>query len=186
MDLVPDTDHVSRLCAEEFSVLRQTIAMRGTARMLIVPATCLGWAAIATVVTATPAAGLVPLAVLVTGFEAVHALHVGTERIGRYLQVYSEAGADRPHWETTAMAIGPALPGGGVDPLFSGVFIGLTLLNLAFAPSLWDGPVVAATTTALHLAFALRVVRARVAASRQRVVELEGFKALQSRERSQT
>ena len=184
MDLVPDTDHVSRLCAEEFSVLRQTIAMRGTARMLIVPATCLGWAAIATVVTATPAAGLVPLAVLVTGFEAVHALHVGTERIGRYLQVFYEAGGDGPRWESTAMAVGPALPGGGIDPLFAGVFVGVTLLNLVVASPLRSEPVVAATTVALHLGFAIRIVRARLAASRQRAVELESFKALQSRDRA--
>jgi len=50
------------------------------------------------------------------GFEAIHALHVGAERIGRYLQVYYEDAPDAPRWETTAMAVGPALPGGGIDP----------------------------------------------------------------------
>ena len=34
---------------------------------------------------------LVSLSVLVGGFEAIHALNVGVERIGRYLQVYYEA-----------------------------------------------------------------------------------------------
>ena len=77
-----------------------------------------------------------PLAILVGGFEAIHALHVGAERIGRYLQVYYEDTPDAPNWETTAMAVGPALPGGGIDPLFSVVFISATLANLipAFMP----------------------------------------------------
>ena len=46
--------------------------------------------------------GLTLLAILVGGFEAIHALHVGAERIGRYLQVYYEDTPDGPRWETTA------------------------------------------------------------------------------------
>ena len=64
-------------------------------------------------------------------------MHVGVERIGRYLQVFYEGTADGPMWETTAMSVGPALPGGGVDPLFTVVFAFATLLNLipAIVPS---------------------------------------------------
>jgi hypothetical protein len=36
----------------------------------------------------------------------------------------------------------------------------------------------------LHLGFVFRVVRARLAATKQRAVELESFKAMQSRERA--
>ena len=98
----------------EYAALRRTIASRGTARMVLFPITMLGWAALALVVLTfaeAPVASLYPLAVLVGGFEAIHALHVGVERIGRYLQVYYENTDMGPRWETTAMAVGPALPG---------------------------------------------------------------------------
>ena len=117
-------------------MLRRTIAARGTARMLVAPTSCMGWAALTLAhsgVAGTPTASLLSLAVLVAGFESVHALHVGSERIGRYLQVYYEADVNGPRWESTAMLVGPALPGGGIDPLFSGLFIGACLLNLLAA-----------------------------------------------------
>lgn len=129
------------LPSAEFVVLRQTIASRGTTRMVLVPVTCLGWALLTLVLLlfgGPPIATLLPLAVLVGGFEAVHALHAGAEQIGRYLQVYYEADPHGPRWETTAMAVGPALPGGGIDPLFSVVFTGATLINLV--PALLPAP----------------------------------------------
>jgi hypothetical protein len=176
------------LSATEYAVLRQTIANRGIARMLVAPASCLGWAAI-TVFHQGPGnslvAPLLSLAVLAAGFESVHALHVGTERIGRYLQVYYEESLNGPRWESTAMLVGPALPGGGIDPLFSGVFLGSALLNLLAARPSPAEPAAFAAVVAAHLAFAFRIVRARLAATRQRAVELESFKALQSRERAQ-
>ena len=97
----------------EFAALRRTVAGRGTARMVIMPVTCAVWATLAVVLFLfgqVPTTSLLPLAVLVGGFEAIHALHVGAERIGRYLQVKYEAGADGPQWETAAMTVGPALP----------------------------------------------------------------------------
>jgi hypothetical protein len=130
-----------------------------------------------------PGAVLFPLGVLVGGFEAIHALHVGTERIGRYLQVYYEAAPRGPRWETTAMKVGPALPGGGIDPLFSAVFAGATLLNTMPAVLLQPAPAEAALLGVLHAAFLFRIVRARRAATRQRAVELESFEALLSGER---
>lgn len=169
----------------EFAVLRQTIASRGTTRMVLLPVTCLGWAVLTLtllLVGGAPVATLLPLAALVGGFEAVHALHVGAERIGRYLQVYYEADPNGPRWETTAMSVGPALPGGGIDPLFSAVFVGATLIN--FVPALLPQPtpVELGVIGALHAAFVFRIVRARGAAARQRAVELESFRALRVRE----
>ena len=171
------------LTSAEFAVLRQTIAMRGTARMTIVPVTCLGWAVLTLTLllyAGPPVGSLISLAVLVGGFEAVHALHVGAERIGRYLQVFYEGALDGPRWETTAMAVGPALPGGGVDPLFTVIFVCTTVLNLL--PGLLPRPTLLeiGIITALHAAFLLRLLRARVAAARQRAVELESFRALKS------
>lgn len=175
------------LTSTEYRVLRQTIASRGTTRMVLIPVTCLGWAVLTLIlllVDGPPVATLLPLGVLVGGFEAVHALHVGAERIGRYLQVYYEADPNGPRWETTAMTVGPALPGGGIDPLFSAVFVGATLINMI--PALPPKPttVELGVIGVLHAAFVVRVVRARGAAARQRAVELESFKALHSRERS--
>jgi hypothetical protein len=171
------------LTESEFSALRGTIATRGTARMVLLPATLLGWAAVALLLLLfgeLPAAVVFPLGVLVGGFEAIHALHVGAERIGRYLQVYYEDAADAPRWETTAMAVGPALPGGGIDPLFSVVFIGAALANLipVFTPAPTRAEL--AVLLPLHFAFIVRIVRARGAAARQRAIELETYRAIRT------
>jgi hypothetical protein len=170
----------------EFAALRQTVSGRGTARMVIMPVTCAVWATLAAVLFLfgqVPTTSLLSLAILVSGFEAIHALHVGAERIGRYLQVQYEAGADGPQWETAAMTVGPALPGGGVDPLFSVVFVVAAALNLLFAlepPPPWPE---FAVIGACHATFVFRVIRARIAAARQRAVELESFRALLLRQR---
>jgi hypothetical protein len=174
------------LSETEYAVLRQTIAMRGTARTVLLPVILIGWAGLSLVIllfSQLPVASLLPLAVLVGGFEAVHALHVGVERIGRYLQVYYEAGHDTPRWETTAMAVGPSLPGGGIDPLFSVVFASVALVNLMIALLPRPIPVELTLIGLLHVAFLARVVRARGAAARQRAVELESYRALRVRER---
>jgi hypothetical protein len=173
------------LTAAEFTVLRQTIAIRGTARMVIVPVTCLGWALLTVLLLlygGPPFGSLVSLAVLIGGFEAVHALHVGAERIGRYLQVYYEALPDGPRWETAVMTVGPALPGGGIDPLFSVVFTGVAMINMVPALLPPVTRIELGVVAVLHAGFIFRVVRARLAASKQRAVELESFKAMQSRE----
>ena len=172
------------LTESEFTVLRQTIASRGMARVILLPATLFGWSAIvcALLLTGThlPVASLFSLAVLAGGFEAIHALHVGVERIGRYLQVYYEAGTDGPQWETTCMMVGPALPGGGVDPLFTLLFATATLANAlpAFFPS--PTRLEAVVIGLLHAGFLVRVARARWAAARQRTVELESYRAIRS------
>ena len=169
----------------EFATLRQTIAMRGTVRILLLPVTLVGWSLLAGALVLfndLPVGALLSLAVLIGGFEAIHALHVGVERIGRYIQVFYEGGPDGPRWETTAMAVGPALPGGGIDPLFTVLFTCAAVLNLIPALLPQPTPLEIGVIGALHVGFLVRVVRARVAAARQRAVELESFRALKSRQ----
>jgi hypothetical protein len=172
----------------EYSALRATIAARGTVRMVLLPVTVIAWAIATSVlllVAGLPVAVLFTLAILVAGFEAIHALHVGVERIGRYLQVYYETTPDGPRWETTAMAVGPALPGGGIDPLFAVVFLLAAVANLIPALVYEPTPVELGAVGALHAAFVIRVIRARIAAARQRAVELESFRAIRASPNSQ-
>jgi len=176
----------------EYAELRRTIAIRGTVRMALVPITFGWWAALAVVLllySTLPVASLYTLAILAAGFEAAHALHVGAERIGRYLQVAYEERTDddsvtgsHPRWETTAMAVGPALPGGGTDPLFTVLFCCAAIVNLLPAVLPRPQPIEIAVVLALHAAFVGRMVRARSAAARQRAAELARFRdVIQSR-----
>jgi hypothetical protein len=172
------------LTESEYTALRHTIASRGTARMTVLPVTVIGWAIVAgtlTVIAGTPAASLFSLMVLAGGFEAIHAMHVGVERIGRYLQVFYESESNGPMWETTAMSLGPALPGGGIDPLFTMIFAFATVLNLlsAIVPS--PTPIELFVIGVMHTAFLVRLVRARGAATRQRAVDLESYRAVKLR-----
>jgi hypothetical protein len=177
------------LAESEYAVLRETIAARGSLRIVIAAVTFFMWSAVALALvlfSELPVAGLLSLAVLIGGFECIHALHVGVERIGRYIQVfYEETSADevRPQWETTAMKVGPALPGGGVDPLFMVLFLCATVVNLipVFLPQPEQVEVVVIST--IHLAFAARLIVARHAAAKQRAVELERYRSLLLRER---
>jgi hypothetical protein len=179
---------------DEFRVIRETIATRGTVRMALVPAALFGWAVLvggfilsgAGRATVPPESGTfdiaatVSLLVLMAGFEAVHALHVGVERIGRYLQVFYEGEPGGPRWETTAMRVGPGLPGSGVDPLFTLLFVAATLVNLLTVFTGTPTRVEAAILIGLHVAFAVRIVRARLAAGRQRARDLEIFERLRA------
>lgn len=170
----------------EFAVLRQTIARRGTARMILVPVTFIAWSTLSLGILLfadVPVASLFTLAVLAAGFEAVHALHVGVERIGRFLQVYYEGPPDGPRWETSVTSVGPGLPGGGIDPLFTFLFAAASFLNMMLVlvpgPSRTELGVIGV----LHLLFVGRLVRSRGASARQRAVELESFKAVRQRQR---
>jgi hypothetical protein len=172
----------------EFGVLRQTIAWRGTVRMALVPLTFIAWAALSLVVLVfaeVPVAALFTLVVLAAGFEAVHALHVGAERIGRFLQVYYEGHPDGPRWETSVTSVGPGLPGGGIDPLFTFVFAAAAFLNMMLVLMEAPGRTELGVIGFLHVAFVVRLVRARGASARQRAVELESFKAVRDRQRNQ-
>lgn len=104
---------------EEYRQLRAAIGARGQLRVALAFAAIAIWAIVASLLTAgvlLPAGALVSLLVLVAGFEAAHALHVGAERIGRYLRVRyeSEIGrTDGPAWETAIAAFGPGQLGLG-------------------------------------------------------------------------
>lgn len=170
----------------EFMVLRQTIAVRGTVRMALLPVTVIGWTMVTAALlrgspgTLSPMLALVSLSVLIGGFEAIHALNVGVERIGRYLQVYYEGTQEGPTWETTAMAVGPGLPGAGIDPLFTVVFAALAALNLVLAFPELHTTTMYVVVLPVHAIFAVRMIRARGAAARQRAVDLETFRAIKA------
>jgi hypothetical protein len=175
------------LSETEFAVLRRTIAERGTVRMALLPATLIGWSAVAAtlfILADLPVAVVFPLAILAGGFEAIHALHVGVERIGRYLQVYYETSREGPQWETTAMSVGPALPGGGIDPLFAVLFVLAAVANVIPALLIAPTPTEIVVLGVLHVGFIVRVVRARMAAARQRAVELDNYRAIRSQHES--
>jgi hypothetical protein len=164
---------------DEYRALRATVQGRGTARVLVFALSLTAWAALAVttaVLWPVPAATLFPLLVLAAGFEAVFALHVGVERIGRYLQVFHD---DR--WERTAMEFGAPMAGTGTDPLFTAFFAVATMLN--FAPVLLANAVAAEQLTrgAAHLLVLTRIVLARRAAARQRAADRSRFEQLKSR-----
>lgn len=187
---VPGTDHLARLRAEEFAALRATIRERGTRRVTLAVATLVSWAALAIaseVLVATPVSTLIPLSVLAIGFEAVFALHVGVERVGRYLQVEYEGPPGAPAWEHTAMRFGsvPAPAAGRVDPLFSTLFIFGVLLNmvpvLLATVGLPGGPLEFGVFGLVHLALIVRILRARAYAGRQRALDLAIISAANDR-----
>ena len=160
---------------EEYRALRATIRQRGTARVVGL----LGWAGlvIATAALATlPIATLLPLLVLAGVFEAILALHVGVERLGRYIQVFHE---EQTGWEHVAMALGSAVSRGN-DPLFTLVFAAAAILN--FVPALIAEPVAVevAVIGFAHVLFIVRIFLARRDAARQRARDLEAFQKLRN------
>jgi hypothetical protein len=165
---------------DEFRILRATIQQRGTARMVLLPVVFIGWAgtAVATAAVITVAVStLVPLLILVAGFEAVFALHVNIERIGRYLEVFHE-GEDEPGWEHTASMFAQRFPGAGLDPLFGRLFVLATSVNFLPAALGWENMAELVVLAALHLVFINRVRLARAFVATQRVEDLRRFTAL--------
>ena len=153
---------------------------RGTVRIVLLLVTLLGWSALPWCCcssAALPVAALFTLAVLAAGFEAIHALHVGVERIGRYLQVYLRDG--RPMARVGNHRHGRSArrsPAGASTRSSRCVFASAAVLNLIPALVPEPTPIELECCSALHLAFLIRVVRARGAAARQRAVELETFR----------
>ena len=144
--------------------------------MLLVPAALTGWAALtigAAAVITVALSTLIPLLVLVAAFEAAFALHVSVERIGRYLQVFHE-----PHggWEHVTMAYGRLFPG-GLDPLFSRIFVFATSVNF-FPAALGGEPWEVAIVALCHFAFIFRVRTAQKLAAALRTDDLRRFEAL--------
>lgn len=171
----------SQLALEEYRALRATIRERGTARVVVTTITFVSWAGLALAAYALsvgPLVGLLPLVVLAAGFEGVFALHVGVERIGRYLQARYEEPAGTPGWEHAAMSFGANKRlNPGVDALFFWPFIIATLLNLMLVLLLHGGediPVQSIVWFSLgHGILAGRLVSARRFARRQRQADLD-------------
>jgi hypothetical protein len=168
---------------EEYKALRATIAQRGTARICIFAVGLGVWATLALATAAflpVPLSTLVPLSALAAVFEAVFALHIGVERIGRYVQVFHESPAEHARWESTAMRFGKPVPGTGTDALFTTWFAVATIVN--FIPVIVAVPTSVEVTTlgGLHVAFLLRLIAARRAAGRQREADLKRFEQLAS------
>jgi hypothetical protein len=162
----------------EYVAMRATIQQRGTVRMALVPATFIGWAgaAIATAAVVTTAIStLIPLMILAAGFEAIFALHVNVERIGRYLQVFHEQDGG---WEQVAMRFGARFPRTAPDPLFAQLFVLGTSIN--FLPAaLWaEEPLEIAIIAVLHLVLIYRVRTAKSVAARERAADLQRFEQL--------
>jgi fatty acid desaturase len=160
---------------DEYQAMRATIQQRGTARMLVLPIIFVGWAAtaVATAAVITVAIStLVPLLVLVAGFEAIFALHVNVERIGRYLQVFHEH--DRG-WERVAMTFTQRFPRTGPDALFSRLFVLATSVNFLPAALGWESIPELVLLAIPHLLFINRIRLARVFAASQRAQDLERF-----------
>jgi hypothetical protein len=158
--------------------MRDTIRQRGTARMVLVPVIFVGWAAaaIATAAVITVAIStLVPLMVLAAGFEAIFALHMNVERIGRYLQVFHEEGGG---WERVAMTFGRRFPGSGPDPLFVQLFVLATSVNFLPAALGFEEPIEVGVIAVFHLVLIYRLRTARGAAARQRAEDLQRFEQL--------
>jgi hypothetical protein len=127
---------------------------------------------------------VVPLLVLLATFEVTRALHLGIERIGRYLQAFYEedAGAEapltKPAWERTAMMFGPTLPGAGGHPFFLAVFLLATFVN--FLAVVLPAPMLVemVTLAAPHVAFIVWMLYCDRGMRRQRTTELARYRAL--------
>jgi hypothetical protein len=161
----------------EYEALRETIRQRGTVRMMLMPVIFIGWAAtaVATAAVITVAVStLVPLLVLVAGFEAILALHMNVERIGRYLQVFHERDGG---WEHVAMAFGQRFPGSGPDPLFVQTFVFAISIN-ALPVVLGADYTVELIVLVPHVLAVYRLRMARAAAARQRAEDLQRVQSL--------
>jgi hypothetical protein len=182
-------DSPDPLGLEEYRALRATIRERGSLRFLVTSITFSAWAAVLTTlcaVTVVPTFILVPLVVLVAGFEVNLAIHVGVERVGRYLQVkYERNPQSAAGWEHAVMKL--QVPTGGLDALFLAVFF--SALALTFVVGLWLaaaslGPDEATAMRAeslvvaiLHAVVAARWLQAARYAKSQRSRELPAFEA---------
>ena len=167
----------------EYRELRATIRERGTTRVWVFAVGIVAWGALATATSAlaaTPVATLLPLLVVASIFEAVFALHVGVERVGRYVQVFHEAGEGDARWEHAAMAFGRPAGAARTDALFFIPFLLAALFNMV--PAL----VVEPTRSELifivgaHALFVVRLVAARDGARKQRAIDLARFQEIKN------
>jgi hypothetical protein len=187
-------DFQQDLAREEFVALRATIRERGTLRVALFVAVLAAWGGLLVASLAAiglPVASLVPLLMLAGGFEAIASLHIGVERVGRYVQVRFEQDLEEgppstpegASWERTAMAWGRRFPASGIDPLFATVFLGAVVLNFA-SVAVMSVAVELVVLALFHVLVIVRIVRVRAWAGRQRKEDLERFRTLGEPERA--
>lgn len=178
---------MTNLAQCEFEVLRATIRTRGLARPRAFLAGLCTWAVTLVAILAwlpNPVTAVIPLLLLVGSFEVVRNLHMGVERIGRYVQVFFEEAGDEgpamtpPAWERTAMAFGPAVPGAGGHPLYLPVFLLATVVNLMAV--MLPGPLLIEVGTLLvpHIAFLFWMLHCDRGMRKQRSTELARFREM--------
>jgi hypothetical protein len=163
---------------DEYRALTATIQHRGTARIVVLPLVFVGWAGAAVAAAAVitvPVSTIVPLLILVSGFEAVYALHVNVERIGRYLQVFH---GESSGWERATMLFGQRFPRAGPDPLFGRLFVLATSVNFLPAALGFESYPELVLLAIPHFIFINRIRLARAFAASQRAGDLERFSAL--------
>lgn|SRR5262249_55341497 len=167
----------------EYRALRATIRERGTARVYIFVGGFAVWSALVVATAAlafSPLATLLPLLVLSAVFEAVYALHVGVERIGRYLHVVHEAAAApvTARWEHAAAAFGHPKGAAAIDALFSIPFLTASVFNVAPALILEPTQPELIFIGGAHALFVVRLLVARETARRQRAIDEARFEEL--------
>ena len=173
----PDSSQTAHeLLLTEYRSLRETVQQRGSLRIVVALVTWCVWAGLALsswTNTMPPLAGALSLVVLFGGFELVLSLHTGVERVGRYIQQMFESGQlAPPAWEHVAMHMGSRwLSPGGLDPLFSVVFVSAIFLNALPTISTGTTPEVIGAV-ALHGALVVRVLMARRFVKKQRAHDL--------------
>lgn len=179
---------MSGLETDEYRALRDAIARRGTWRPVLMLAGIVAWGALLTAVIVLlpyPLASTIPLLILVATFETLRTLHFGSERLGRYLQVFYEERGDRekrmaetPSWERVAMVFGARVPGAAGHPLFVPVFGLATTVN--FLAVMLPGPIALELTwlAVPHVAFVVWLAISDRAMRAQRGIELARFREL--------
>jgi hypothetical protein len=163
---------------EEYKALRATIRERGSLRVWLFVAGLVAWGALTlatAALAALPVSTLLPLLILTATFEAVFSLHIGVERVGRYVQLFLEEDAG---WEHVAMTFGRPARGSATDPLFTPYFVFAALLN--FVPVLLAEPVPieVGVVGTVHGLVIVRMFVGRWAATRQRALDLERFRQI--------
>jgi hypothetical protein len=168
--------------ADEYRALRHAITQRGTARVLLQWIGLAAWGGLLVAVLVWlpfPSASLVPLVVLAAGFELARGLHLGVERIGRYLQVFHEQD-DGPAWEHVAMTLGPQVPGAGGHPLATPLYTLATAVNGLAVALPRAVPVEWAIIGGGHVVFIVWMAMCDARMRRQRQEELEALRRIKT------
>ena len=171
---------------EEYRQLRATVRERGSLRVVLFVVTMTAWSVVAGLIAAfisLPLASLLSLILLVAGFEAVHQLHIGVERIGRYLYARYESGSARAGDPDTRLLWEGAIAAFGAghrpstrpsDALFTLPFIFAVMINFLVA-TLGSTPEELIGIGAVHALVIVRIAFAKRAAGRQRPEDQRRF-----------